>query len=70
MTTATNYVSIDALLDTSPLKPLQYLVIVFCALVALLDGMDSQAIAVAAPMIASDLHMTAARPQCGVLRHD
>jgi AAHS family 4-hydroxybenzoate transporter-like MFS transporter len=59
MTTVTNYVSVDALLDTSPLKPLQYLVIVFCALVALLDGMDSQAIAVAAPMIASDLHMTA-----------
>jgi AAHS family 4-hydroxybenzoate transporter-like MFS transporter len=50
-------ISVDSLLDTPPLKPLQYVVIVSCALVALLDGMDSQAIGVAAPVIAAELHM-------------
>jgi MFS transporter, AAHS family, 4-hydroxybenzoate transporter len=57
VTPTSRSISVDSLLDTPPLKSLQYLVIVFCALVALLDGMDSQAIAVAGPVIAGELHM-------------
>lgn len=44
----------DDLLDTSPLGRLQIGVIIMCALVAVADGLDTQAIALAAPDIASD----------------
>jgi MFS transporter, AAHS family, 4-hydroxybenzoate transporter len=54
-------ISVDTLLNTPPLKPLQYLVIIACAMVALVDGMDSQAIGVAGPGIAADLHMAMGR---------
>jgi AAHS family 4-hydroxybenzoate transporter-like MFS transporter len=60
-TTDSRSISVDTLLNTPPLKPLQYLVIITCALVALVDGMDSQAIGVAAPRIAADLHMAVGR---------
>ncbi|MFB6549303.1 MULTISPECIES: MFS transporter [unclassified Streptomyces] len=44
----------DDLLDAQPLGRLQIGVIVMCALVAVVDGLDTQAIALAAPDIASD----------------
>lgn len=44
----------DDLLDAGPLGRLQIGVITMCALVAVFDGLDTQAIALAAPDIASD----------------
>lgn len=50
----------DALLDSRPIGSLQIRVFVFCALVALLDAVDSQAIGVAGPLMAADLKMSPA----------
>jgi MFS transporter, AAHS family, 4-hydroxybenzoate transporter len=50
-------VYVDNLLDNAPLKPTQLIVFAICALVALLDGMDSQSIGVAGPVMAADLHL-------------
>jgi MFS transporter, AAHS family, 4-hydroxybenzoate transporter len=54
-------IQVESILDGPKLKPLQLLVFTFCALVALLDGMDSQSIGVAAPVMLADLHVTKAQ---------
>jgi len=50
----------DSLFDSRPVGALQIRVFIFCALVALLDAVDSQAIGVAGPLMASGLKMSAA----------
>ena len=54
-------IDVDTLMSSGRIRPLQYLVFVICALVALLDGMDSQSIGVAGPLMATSLHMTMAQ---------
>jgi MFS transporter, AAHS family, 4-hydroxybenzoate transporter len=49
--------NVSALIDTRPLGALQIRIVVLCTLVALLDGLDLQAIGLAAPGIAADLHI-------------
>lgn len=56
-TASPRQIHVDSLLNGERLKPLQILVFIACAMVALLDGMDSQSIGVAGPLMASDLHM-------------
>ena len=51
-------VEIASLIDDRPIGALQIRVFVLCALVALLDGVDSQAIGVAGPLIAVQLKMS------------
>ena len=48
-------VNVTDLIDSSPIRGFQIGVFVLCALVALLDGMDTQSIGVAAPFIAENL---------------
>lgn len=50
----------DDLVDSRAIGALQNRVFVFCALVALLDAVDSQAIGVAGPLIAANLKMSPA----------
>jgi len=50
----------DSLFDSRPVGALQIRVFVLCAFVALLDAVDSQAIGVAGPLMASGLKMSAA----------
>lgn len=50
-------VNVATLIDNRPISRLQWLVFVFCALVAFLDGADSQSIGVAGPLIAAEFHM-------------
>jgi MFS transporter, AAHS family, 4-hydroxybenzoate transporter len=50
----------DSLFDSRPVGALQIRVFLFCALVALLDAVDSQAIGVAGPLMAASLKMSAA----------
>ena len=50
----------DSLFDSRPVGALQIRVFLFCALVALLDAVDSQAIGVAGPLMAAGLKMSAA----------
>ena len=50
----------DSLLDGRRVGALQIRVFVFCALVALLDAVDSQAIGVAGPLMSASLKMSAA----------
>ncbi len=57
----TNAIDLPALIDARPLSRYQQGIIGLCALVALLDGMDTQSIGVAAPLIAERFGMT--RPQ-------
>ena len=52
-------VDVASLIDENPISPLQLRVYVLCALVALLDAVDSQAIGVAAPLMRADLHLSA-----------
>jgi AAHS family 4-hydroxybenzoate transporter-like MFS transporter len=49
------------LIDEQPLSRFQIVVYVLCGLVALLDGMDTQSIGVAAPLIAQSLGMAVPR---------
>jgi AAHS family 4-hydroxybenzoate transporter-like MFS transporter len=42
---------LEAIVDTSPLKGAQAMIILLCALVAMVDGFDTQSIALAAPAI-------------------
>jgi AAHS family 4-hydroxybenzoate transporter-like MFS transporter len=51
---------VDRLIDEAPIAALQYRVFIFCAVVALLDAVDSVSIGLAGPLIATDLKMTAA----------
>jgi MFS transporter, AAHS family, 4-hydroxybenzoate transporter len=48
-------INVTDLIDSSPIRGFQIGVFVLCALVALLDGMDTQSIGVAAPFIAENL---------------
>src|SRR5438105_1201525 len=50
----------DSLLDGRRISALQIRVFVFCALVALVDAVDSQAIGVAGPLMSASLKMSAA----------
>jgi AAHS family 4-hydroxybenzoate transporter-like MFS transporter len=54
MTPASTPVSFDSVLDACPLGRFQIGVIVPCALVAMIDGFDTQAIGLVAPEIAAD----------------
>jgi MFS transporter, AAHS family, 4-hydroxybenzoate transporter len=49
--------NVSELIDTRPLGALQIRIVVLCTLVALLDGLDLQAIGLAAPGMAADLHI-------------
>ena len=49
--------NVSELIDTRPLGAFQVRIVVLCALVALLDGLDLQSIGLAAPGIAADLHI-------------
>ncbi len=51
-------IDVAGLIDDRPVSVLQTRVFVLCALVALLDGVDSQAIGVAGPLIAAQLKMS------------
>lgn len=53
--------ALQAAIDDGPLRPVQLRVIVLCALVALIDGFDAQAIAFAAPGIVGDFDYTPAQ---------
>ncbi|MEQ5843520.1 MFS transporter [Paraburkholderia acidicola] len=56
--TGREQVNVDSLIDGCvPLRPLQKRTYALCALVALLDGMDSQAIGVAGSLLANRLHV-------------
>jgi AAHS family 4-hydroxybenzoate transporter-like MFS transporter len=50
-------IDVAGLIDDRPISALQIRVFILCALVALLDGVDSQAIGVAGPLIAAQLKM-------------
>ncbi len=47
--------SVSKLIDEGPFSPLQIMAILLCSLVAFLDGVDSQSIAVGVPVIAGEL---------------
>jgi AAHS family 4-hydroxybenzoate transporter-like MFS transporter len=51
-------IDVAGLIDDRPISALQIRVFILCALVALLDGVDSQAIGVAGPLIAAQLKMS------------
>lgn len=50
-------INVTALIDRQPLSALQIRILLLCGCVALLDGMDLQAIGLAAPAIAHMLHV-------------
>lgn len=50
-----NVVNVNRVIDDGPIHSFQVFAIVLCALVAFLDGVDTQSIAVAAPIIAENL---------------
>jgi AAHS family 4-hydroxybenzoate transporter-like MFS transporter len=50
-------INVTRLIDEGPVHPFQVFAIILCALVAFLDGIDSQSIAVAAPIIAENLKL-------------
>jgi MFS transporter, AAHS family, 4-hydroxybenzoate transporter len=50
-------IDVAAIIDRGQLGRLQWVTILLCALVAILDGFDTQAIAFVAPVIAADLHV-------------
>ena len=54
---ASSSVNIAKLIDRRPRGRMQITIIVFCGLVALLDGFDLLAIGVAAPAMAGPLHI-------------
>jgi MFS transporter, AAHS family, 4-hydroxybenzoate transporter len=53
-------VNVTRLIDEGPISRFQVVAIVLCSLVAFLDGVDSQSIAVAAPIIADELQLARA----------
>src|SRR5260370_32887552 len=48
---------LDRALDSTPITAFQSTIIGLCALMAMIDGMDTQAIGLVAPAIASDWHI-------------
>jgi AAHS family 4-hydroxybenzoate transporter-like MFS transporter len=55
MVSRDNVVNITRLIDDGPVSPMQIMAMLLCSSVAFLDGVDSQSIAVAAPIIAEKL---------------
>ncbi|PWT92174.1 MAG: hypothetical protein C5B56_02700 [Proteobacteria bacterium] len=55
-----NTIDVTRIIDDRPINQFQVLAIALCALVAFLDGVDTQSIAVAAPIIADNLKLTRA----------
>jgi len=53
-------VNVTRVIDDGPIHPFQVSAIILCSLVAFLDGVDSQSIAVAAPIIAENLKLARA----------
>jgi MFS transporter, AAHS family, 4-hydroxybenzoate transporter len=53
--------SLEAIVDSSPLGRGQIIIIVICALVAVVDGFDTQSIALVAPAIAAAWHVAPSR---------
>ena len=53
--------SLEAIVDSSPLGSWQITIIVICALVAVVDGFDTQSIALVAPAIAAAWHVAPSR---------
>src|SRR3981081_3750755 len=53
--------SLEAIVDSSPLGSGQIMIIVICALVAVVDGFDTQSIALVAPAIAAAWHVAPSR---------
>src|ERR1700719_1182450 len=53
--------SLESLVDSSPLGRGQIMIIVICALVAVVDGFDTQSIALVAPAIAAAWHIAPSR---------
>jgi len=53
------HVDVDRLIDERPISALQIRVFILCALVAVLDAVDSQSIGVAGPLIRDAFHMSA-----------
>ena len=53
-------INVTRLIDEGPITRFQVAAIVLCSLVAFLDGVDSQSIAVAAPIIADELKLARA----------
>jgi AAHS family 4-hydroxybenzoate transporter-like MFS transporter len=51
---------LESLVDSSPLSPFQVSIAVICGLVAMIDGFDTQSIALAAPLIAAAWHTSPA----------
>src|SRR3984957_228376 len=51
-------VNVTKLIDDGPVRPYQIFVIVLCSLAAFLDGIDTQSIGVAAPIIAANLKLS------------
>src|SRR5260370_35176246 len=51
---------LDRALDSTPITAFQSTIIGLCALMAMIDGMDTQAIGLVAPAIASDWRVPAA----------
>jgi AAHS family 4-hydroxybenzoate transporter-like MFS transporter len=55
-----NTINVTRVIDDGPVTRFQVMAIILCALVAFLDGIDSQSIAVAAPIIAENLKLARA----------
>src|ERR1700733_14544839 len=53
-----NSVNVTKLIDDGPVRSFQIFVIVLCSLAAFLDGIDTQSIGVAAPLIAANLKLS------------
>ena len=53
-------IDVDRIIDDRPISPLQMRVFAFCAVVALLDAVDSQTIGIAGPLIRDALKMSPA----------
>jgi len=53
--------SLESIVDSSPLGRGQTMIILICALVAMVDGFDTQSIALVAPAIAATWHVAPSR---------
>jgi len=54
---AEKQLSVSDVIDNGPISPLQVTAILLCSLVAFLDGVDSQSIAVGVPMIVGEFNL-------------
>ena len=63
-----NTVNVTKLIDDGPIRSFQIFVFVLCSLAAFLDGVDTQSIGIAAPLIAANLKLSTRRARPGVFR--